>query len=178
MNIDIPMIMAFLYDTITFDVFIKFAIVYFFIIWIALLLWVIKDISNRTDNLILQVFSILIILFLTPFWIFIYLLIRPSKTLFEKYYDEIEYNLELFNEIIEDKNKQCETEINCFKCNAPISHDFKFCPKCKVSLKNECKSCKKLLYSDWIVCPYCGDKQEKLDETKDEIKDEKIDTKK
>jgi hypothetical protein len=67
MNIDVPQITAYFYEAITFDSFIKFAIVYFFIIWIAILLWVIKDISNRTDNLILQVFSILIILFLTPF---------------------------------------------------------------------------------------------------------------
>ncbi|MFC1797757.1 zinc ribbon domain-containing protein [Patescibacteria group bacterium] len=82
-------------------------------------------------------------------------MIRPSKTLFEKYYEEIEDNLELFNQIIEEKNSQSETELHCFKCEEPISHDFKFCPKCKVSLKNECTGCKKLIYVDWKICPYC-----------------------
>jgi F0F1-type ATP synthase membrane subunit b/b' len=62
-----------------------------------------KDISNRTNNILLQVLSVLIILFITPFWIFIYLLIRPSNTLFEKYYQEIEENLDIFHKIIEEK---------------------------------------------------------------------------
>ena len=80
------------------------------IIWIAILLWVIKDIANRTDNVLLQVISILIILFLTPFGIFVYLLIRPTKTIFEKYYEEIEDNIDIFNEIIEERIKQKELE--------------------------------------------------------------------
>jgi hypothetical protein len=62
-----------------------------------------KDISNRTNSIILQVISVLIILILTPFWIFVYLIIRPSNTLFEKYYNEIEENLDIFHQIIEDR---------------------------------------------------------------------------
>lgn len=92
-----------IYELVTFDTFIKFAVLYFFIIWISILLWVIKDISNRTDSLFLQIISVLIILFFTPFWIFIYLLIRPSNTLFEKYYQEIEENLDIFHKIIEER---------------------------------------------------------------------------
>lgn len=161
MNFDITHILEQIYEVVTFDMFIKFVIVYFFVIWIAILMWVIKDINNRTDNVYLQVLSILVILLLTPFWIFIYLLIRPGKTLFEKYYEEIEENLDIFKEIVEEKNKQCETETNCFKCKEPISPEFKFCPKCKISLKNECQLCWKLLFSDWKVCPYCWKKQKK-----------------
>jgi hypothetical protein len=56
-----------IYELVTFDTFIKFAVLYFFIIWISILLWVIKDISNRTDSLFLQIISVLIILFFTPF---------------------------------------------------------------------------------------------------------------
>jgi hypothetical protein len=67
MNLDISNILEIFYEAVTFDVFLKFSIVYFFIIWIAILLWVIKDISNRTDNIFLQIISILSILFLTPF---------------------------------------------------------------------------------------------------------------
>jgi len=95
-----------IYDLVTFDTFLKFTILYFFIIWISILLWVMKDISNRTDNVYLQVFSVLIILFWTPLWIFIYLLVRPQDTLFEKYYAEIEENLDIFHKIIEDKLKE------------------------------------------------------------------------
>ena len=161
MEINIAKLWTTLYDAITFEIFLKFGIVYFFIIWIAILLWVIKDISNRTNSIVLQIISILVILFLTPFWIFIYLLIRPGKTLFEKCYNEIEDNLETFNQIIEEKTKWLDEDIACPKCEELVSHDFKYCPKCKISLKNECTWCSKLLDSDWKVCPYCWVKQKK-----------------
>jgi len=50
------------YNNITFETGIKFMMIYFFIIWIALLLWVLKDIVNRTRSILLQILSILIIL--------------------------------------------------------------------------------------------------------------------
>ena len=103
MEIDLILFVTSIYESITFDTFIKFFVLYFFIIWISVLLWVMKDISNRTNNVLLQIVSVLIILILSPFWIFIYLLIRPSDTLFEKYYNEIEENLDIFHQIIEDK---------------------------------------------------------------------------
>lgn len=100
------------WETITFEFVFKFALVYFFVIWIALLVWIIKDISIRTDNIYFQVFSVFIILFLTPLGVFIYLLIRPSKTLYEKYYDEIEDNLDIFHEIIEERKKELDNKEN------------------------------------------------------------------
>ena len=100
------------WETITFEFVFKFALVYFFVIWIALLVWIIKDISIRTDNIYFQVLSVFIILFLTPLGVFIYLLIRPSKTLYEKYYDEIEDNLDIFHEIIEERKKELDSKEN------------------------------------------------------------------
>jgi len=116
MKIDLVWFVNNIYEIVTFDTFIEFAILYFFIIWISILLWVMKDISNRTNNITLQITSVLIILLLTPFWIFIYLLIRPSNSLFEKYYGEIEENLDIFNEIIEErinkKSNKSDDKIN------------------------------------------------------------------
>lgn len=63
-------------------------VLYIFVIWFCIVVWVAKDISNRTRSIVLQIFSILIVLFLTPLGIFIYLLIRPQKTLFEKIFEE------------------------------------------------------------------------------------------
>lgn len=95
---------------ITFEFTLKFFIVYFFIIWIALVVWVIKDISIRTNNLFFQIIAILVILFLTPLWIFIYLLIRPRRTLYDKYYEEIEENLDIINEIVEERKNKLNIE--------------------------------------------------------------------
>ena len=157
-----------LWESITFEMFLKFMIVYFFIIWIAILVWVIKDINNRTSSIFLQIISILIILLLTPFWVFIYLLIRPGKTLFEKYYEEIEDNLDMISEFVEDKTKDLETRNHCSACDTPIHHDFKFCPNCKVNLKVECSWCKKDIIEGWKICPYCWVKQKKEKKKKNE----------
>ena len=100
-----------LWQSINFEFLIKFIIVYVFIIWISLFVWVWKDIRNRSSSIIFQVFCLIVAVI--PFLgIFLYLLIRPSKTLYEKYYDEIESNLDIINEIIEERKKQFEKKIN------------------------------------------------------------------
>jgi hypothetical protein len=102
-----------LLNYVTIENTIKFFVLYFFVIWIAILVWVYKDITNRTDNIIYQIISILVILIFTPlFGLFIYLIIRPSKTLFEKYYEEVEYNLESLTKDIEQRLKDCELKDN------------------------------------------------------------------
>lgn len=100
-----------MWEAITFEFAIKIAIVYFFITWIALIVWVIKDISIRSNSLFFQIFAVLTILLLSPLWIFIYLLIRPRRTLYDKYYEEIEENLDIFNEIVEERKKELENKI-------------------------------------------------------------------
>jgi len=103
-------ILDFLYNNITFEMFIKFLVLYFFIIWISLLVWVVKDISNRTDNILLQLLSILIILFLTPLGIFIYFIIRPGKTFLERCYEEIDHNLDVIAQFVEEHTKVKQQE--------------------------------------------------------------------
>lgn len=63
-------------------------IVYLFVVWFCIVVWVVRDITNRTRSVTFQVLSILLVLWLTPLGIFIYLLIRPQKTLFEKVFEE------------------------------------------------------------------------------------------
>ena len=100
-----------IYQSINFEFIIKFVIVYFFLIWISLVVWVLKDIRNRTTNVFFQIFC-LIVAVIPFFGIFVYLLFRHSRTLYEKYYEEIEENLDIINEIIEERKKQFETKIN------------------------------------------------------------------
>jgi hypothetical protein len=51
---------------ITFETFLKMLLLYFFVFWIAIIIWVTKDIINRTNNVLLQILSISTVLFLTP----------------------------------------------------------------------------------------------------------------
>ena len=163
---DIQILLKYIWESITFETFLKFLVIYFIIVWVAILVWVIKDITNRTWSILLQIISILLILFFTPLWVFIYLLIRPWKTMFEKYYWEIEDNLDVFSSMVEDKVVSDKEKIHCYKCKTPLSTGFKFCPSCKIKLKWDCEGCWKLLYKWWKICPYCGDHQKTKKENK------------
>ena len=142
------LILDYLIEIVTLKNVIVFSILYFFVIWISLLVWVIKDITHRTDNILLQILWILTILVFTPFWIFLYLLIRPHKTLFEKYYSEVESNLECLSEdIVEKIGKKNLNIINCENCKKEISEEFKYCPYCKrkITIKEEKAKDKKIV---------------------------------
>lgn len=150
---------------ITFETFLKMLLLYFFVFWIAIIIWVTKDIINRTNNVLLQILSISTVLFLTPLWVVIYLLIRPSRTLLEKYYEQGNFEPtdddfadEEFNE--EETSCCSKEEVKCFSCGFTISPDFHFCPNCKISLKKECTKCHKELNAEWKICPYCGNEDE------------------
>ena len=151
-------IWVFLTNIITIESFAKLAILYFFVIWISIIVWVIRDISNRTDSITLQFISLLIVLIWTPFWVFIYLLIRPTKTLFEKYYDEVENNLDFLTQSIKDKLQDKDKDkivLTCQKCNYPTEKWFKFCPNCNIELKYSCRFCNKKIDKEWKNCAHC-----------------------
>ncbi|MDD5769832.1 MAG: zinc ribbon domain-containing protein [Candidatus Gracilibacteria bacterium] len=147
------------FSLLTFESFLKLIVIYFFIVWISIIIWVIRDIINRTNNIFFQIFSILTVVIGTPLGIVIYLLIRPSKTLFEKYYEEAS----ILEEDLSDFGEK-EEEIKCPKCNYEIKAEYKFCPNCRVCLKKECLFCKKELKPEWTFCPFCGkDQDNKVD---------------
>ena len=128
------------------------------------MVWIIKDITNRTTNLFIQVISILIILFFTPvFGLPIYLLIRPRSTIFEKFYENTELDL-MENE---------ERGHVCFSCNLPIEKEFHYCPYCRTELRKECVNCKQLIQKNWHLCPYCGN-EEKIEKPKKESTKKKM----
>ncbi|MDD5212910.1 MAG: zinc ribbon domain-containing protein [Candidatus Gracilibacteria bacterium] len=157
-----------LVSLITFETFLKLLALYFFVFWIAIIIWVTKDIINRTNNILLQILSISTVLFLTPLGVVIYLLIRPSKTLLEKYYEQGNFESlddEFHTEELEEENEICDKpELKCFSCGFTISPDFHFCPNCKISLKKECTKCHKELNAEWKICPYCGNEDELVSE--------------
>lgn len=160
------------YEIVTFDLFIKLVVAYFFIIWVSVIVWVLKDITNRTNSLLLQLLSLFIVVFLTPLWVFLYLLIRPWKTNLEKMYREIDDNLDLLSTIMKDKYWVCDITI-CPKCNFKLSNDFKYCPQCSTKVKTTCKSCKKEISLSWKICPYCSKKVKEDDELDDKKNNKK-----
>jgi RNA polymerase subunit RPABC4/transcription elongation factor Spt4 len=146
------------WESLTIETFIKLIVIYFFVVWISLIIWVYKDVTNRTESIFLQVFSILCVTLFTPLWFFFYLLIRPSKSIFEKFYLEVEENLDTLSDTIKNNI------IDCHSCGSSVSASYNFCPHCEVKLKHECSGCKKMIFFDFKVCPYCGKKNKKKKE--------------
>jgi RNA polymerase subunit RPABC4/transcription elongation factor Spt4 len=126
---------------------------------------VIKDVTNRTTSLILQVVAILLVLIFTPiFGLPVYLLIRPRSTIFEQYYENAE---------LESLESEEQTH-NCFSCNAVIEKDFHYCPYCRTELRTECIECKHLIQKNWKLCPYCGVEQAKEEKPKKVVTKKKV----
>jgi hypothetical protein len=87
----------------------------------------------------------------TPLWIFVYLLFRPGKTLFEKYYEEANF---VNDDMTEFEGDEILKKL-CPHCNYEINTDYKFCPNCRNCLKKSCISCWKDLKSEWAFCSNC-----------------------
>ncbi len=110
-------------------------------IWAWSILWTTKDISARTDNIFLQILSIIIVAWLTPiFWLPLYFLLRPIR---------YKYQVWLQNEVAELNTAQCQ---NCENINLK---EFDHCIFCWSSLKTKCKECKKNYPKEYEYCPSC-----------------------
>lgn len=175
LNFDYIWFLSNIFSMLTFETFLKLIIIYFFIVWIAIIIWVIKDIINRTNSILFQIFSILTVLLWTPLWIVVYLLIRPSKTLFEQYYEDAS-----IEEDFDENDERLKDKCLCPFCQYQIQPDYKFCPNCRECLKKVCNFCQKELNPKWTICPYCWKDQEKKiekilsDPSKNKIKIEKM----
>lgn len=154
---------------VTFSLILKIIAGYFLIVWIALIVWVAKDIFNRTDSFFYQIISILTVLVWTPLWVVIYLLIRPSRTLFEKYYEEASVEdtpLEQYN--------FWPLWLECRVCRKKIPQDALFCCHCGEACQVECVNCKKHIRPNWKVCSYCWALQWKQNSKHTDVSTEKL----
>ena len=111
----------------------------FVFFWVRSILFITKDISHRTDNLIYQLFSILI--WSIPIvWFMLYFVFRPSRMLDDKIW-RLSVNI---------------LSVQCLECEEFNHKDNKFCTNCWDSLIIECKECSKKYYKWYDYCPNCG----------------------
>jgi RNA polymerase subunit RPABC4/transcription elongation factor Spt4 len=123
--------------------------IYIFILWAALVIWTARDVVVRSKNLAFQVIIILLVIVFNIFGLLIYLIIRPQKTLLERYHESLEQKI------------LTESEESCQKCEKPLPLEFSYCPSCQTEMRKPCKKCKKLVLKKWKICPYCGEKKKK-----------------
>jgi hypothetical protein len=67
--------------------------VYVGLLWFSIIIWVTRDAVQRSNNLLFQAFAILLNILIPILGVLLYLILRPSKTNVERYYEELEHKL-------------------------------------------------------------------------------------
>ncbi len=121
------------------------------LLWLSILVWVYRDIRDRSRDSSLQVLSVIIVLMFFPGFnipgLAAYLMLRPRDTLEEAYARSLEEEALL---------RELGDEGSCPSCRRLTDKEFHYCPSCKTQLKDQCTKCERLLSFSWVACPYCG----------------------
>lgn len=114
----------------------------FLLYWILAILWTMKDITSRTNNVFGQILAVLLVGVFTPLiWLPIYLFLRPTR-----------YNRDRlwWREALSVQVASCPA---CAKKN-PLHHEF--CVYCGQWMTVKCKECKSTYQWSYDYCPQCG----------------------
>lgn len=138
---------------------IALATAFFAALWLAVLFWVIRDIRLRSRDPFQLVLSALLVLVLPLIGVMIYLVIRPSRTIEEKYQAALEEEALL---------QEIEKQPKCPGCGRSVEAKWILCPACHTRLNKLCISCGAVIEIPWNLCPYCGVPQQKVYKTSNE----------
>ncbi len=109
---------------------------FFFIIWIAIVIWVYRDAEGRGMSGILWG---LLVLIGNLIGLLIYLIMRHEHAPAHP-----------------EQTAPSRQTIACPSCAKILDKDFIYCPHCGAGLQQTCAQCGKPIESAWKVCPRCG----------------------
>ena len=132
---------------IDFNMFGTLFIVALVVFWLVIIGWVWVDSSERTSKKGLKVGYILLVIFFNIFGLIIYLIIRPSETIEEIYWEDLERRYLKYE----------TSELgDCPRCGSQLYPGYVFCTNCGYRLKVKCPQCGVLIDKDHVFCEYCG----------------------
>lgn len=121
------------------------------LLWLSIIVWVYRDIRERTRDLGLQVLAVFVVMMFFPGFnipgLALYLMLRPRETLEEAYARSLEEEALL---------REIGDEGMCPSCRRFVERAWRLCPFCATQLKDVCSRCEQLLSFNWVACPYCG----------------------
>ena len=123
-------------------------IAYALVLWLSAVVWVYRDIRNRTTDQGSQLIAVILVAVFNVPGLVIYLVIRPQTTLADAYERSLEAEA-ILHELQLTANA-------CQSCRRPIDDDFNVCPYCRVVLREPCRTCGKAVRTSWAACPYCA----------------------
>lgn len=144
---------------IDFNMFGTLFVVALVVFWLVIIGWVWVDSSERTSKKGLKVGYILLVIFFNIFGLIIYLIIRPSETIEEIYWEDLERRYLKYE----------TSELgDCPRCGSQLYPGYVFCTNCGYRLKVKCSQCGVLIDKDHVFCEYCGFKIKEKKETQEE----------
>lgn len=134
---------------IDFNVFTTFFFIVLFIFWLVLAGWVWIDSGERTSNVRTRIIYLLLIVILNIPGLVIYLIIRPSETIEEIYWEDLER-----------RYLKYETAGlgDCPECGTQLFPGYNFCINCGYEVKRKCPNCDVMIERTAGFCPHCGTK--------------------
>jgi hypothetical protein len=121
------------------------------LLWLSIIVWVYRDIRDRTRDVGLQVLAVFVAMVFFPGFnipgLALYLMLRPRDTLEEAYARSLEEEALL---------REIGDEGLCPSCRRFSEKNWRTCPFCQTQLKDVCMQCSQLLSFNWVACPYCG----------------------
>ena len=120
--------------------------------WLVVLYWVWLDSGDRITNKGVRIAYVLLTAVLFVPGLIIYLLIRPSQTIEEIYWADLERRYL--------KYETAELG-DCPRCGAQLYPGFTFCPDCRLRLKIKCSVCEVEMDKKYKYCPSCGNEMYK-----------------
>lgn len=125
--------------------------VWAFLLWLSIIVWVYRDIRERTRDLGLQVLAVFVVMIFFPGFnipgLALYLMLRPRESLEEAYARSLEEEALL---------REIGDEGMCPSCRRFVEKDWRLCPFCATQLKDVCTKCQQLLSFNWVACPFCA----------------------
>jgi len=113
----------------------------FIFFWVVTLIRVAKDINERSKSFRFYFLALFVVLVGTPiFWGFLYLAIRPKRTLIDKL----------------PRREALETSVvQCFNCGEYNLTSNRYCTACGEKIKIKCHECWKEFSASYGYCPIC-----------------------
>jgi Double zinc ribbon len=116
-------------------------------LWVALVVWTYRDIRSRVRDRLVHILAAILVSILFLPGVFVYLVLRPSRTLDEEYQQTLEEEALL---------QSIEDHPICPGCERRIDENWLLCPTCQTKLRKPCHQCAHLMELAWNICPYCG----------------------
>src|SRR5260370_18289076 len=121
------------------------------LLWLSIIVWVYRDIRERTRDLGLQVLAVFVVLMFFPVFnipgLALYLMLRPRETLEEAYARSLEEEALL---------RDIGDEGICASCRRFVEPSVPICPFCATHLKDIGARCNQLLSFNSVASAYLG----------------------